>query len=78
MYACICVSVCHICVGQKVPTEARDMGPMELELQVVVSHPIGIRGIQASLLCKSESCSEPPGSLIFNMVPTRRGDIAGG
>lgn len=45
MFVSIYVSVCHMCMGQKVPKENRDIEPMELKLQEVVSHLIYMQGI---------------------------------
>jgi hypothetical protein len=54
-FACMCVCVPHVCPvsrgGQK-----RALDPQELELQMVVSHHVGV-GEQTWVLCKSNKCS---------------------
>jgi hypothetical protein len=51
----MCVCVPHVCPvsrgGQK-----RALDPQELELQMVVSHHVGV-GEQTWVLCKSNKCS---------------------
>lgn len=53
MVVSICVNVCHMCMGQKVPNEDKGIEPMELELQVVISHLVYMQDLQSlqPLLC---------------------------
>ena len=50
MCVCVCVCVC-VCILSylQVPWEAEDgTGPLELEVQIVVSCPIGVMGTRES------------------------------
>ena len=58
MHECFCMYICvpYICViafgGQK------RVGPLELELQMVVSYHVGAEN-QTWVFCKSSKCSQP-------------------